>query len=58
MAEKKHSRNYEKVKNFYDRDLWNKYRVWMAVHRWITVAEFEEITGEPWDPDHKPDKYA
>lgn len=41
------SRNYAKVKNFYDRGLWSKTRVKNAVKaRWITPAEYELITGE------------
>lgn len=41
------SKNYAKVKNFYDRGLWSKARVKNAVKaRWITHAEYELITGE------------
>jgi uncharacterized XkdX family phage protein len=41
------SKNYEKVKRFYDRGLWSKVRVKNAVKaRWITPAEYELITGE------------
>lgn len=53
MATKKaaHSKNYVKVKNFYDNGLWNKDKVKNAVtnpksNPWITAAEYEEITGE------------
>lgn len=41
-----HSKNYEKVKYYYDHNLWNKDRVREAVGKWITEAEYEEITGE------------
>ena len=41
------SKNYAKVKNFYDRGLWSEARVKNAVRaRWITPAEYELITGE------------
>lgn len=51
---KKHSKNFNKVKWYYNHGQWNKYRVWMAVNRWITADEYKEITGEDWDPNHKP----
>ena len=41
------SKNYMKVKNFYDRGLWSAARVKNAVKmKWITPAEYELITGE------------
>ena len=41
------SKNYAKVKNFYDRGLWSEARVKNAVKmKWITPAEYELITGE------------
>lgn len=41
-----HSKNYEKVKNYWDRGLWNETRVRNAVTKgWITADEFTEITG-------------
>lgn len=43
-----HSKNFEKVKGYYDNKLWSKKRVWDAVGRWITAEEYEEITGEPY----------
>lgn len=56
MAAKKdtHSKNFTKVKNFYDNGLWNETRVRNAVtnpksNPWITAAEFEEITGEAYE---------
>ena len=53
MAKKiAHSKNFEKVKNYYDNGLWSKERVYnMVTHPasapWITAEEYEEITGEP-----------
>ena len=44
------SKNYAKVKNFYDRGLWSEARVKNAVKmRWITLAEYELITGEKYE---------
>lgn len=45
-----HSKKYALVKDFYDRRLWSKMKVWNAVGRWITAEEYEEITGEPYEP--------
>jgi hypothetical protein len=44
-----HSKNYDKVKSYYDNGLWSKAKVHNAVGRWITAEEYEEITGEPYD---------
>ena len=41
-----HSRNYEKVKTYYTRGMWSLDRVRSAVDKWITPAEYEEITGK------------
>lgn len=44
------SKNYELVKNFYDRGLWNKEQVKNAVVKsWITKSEYKKITGEDYD---------
>lgn len=44
------SKNYEKVKRFYDRGLWSEARVKNAVKAsWITPAEYELITGEKYE---------
>lgn len=44
------SKNYEKVKRFYDRGLWSEARVKNAVRaHWITPAEYELITGEKYE---------
>ncbi len=42
------SKNFEKVKNYYDRGLWSKERVHAVVGKWITEKEYEEITSEPY----------
>lgn len=44
-----HSKNFEKVKAYYEQRLWDKARVHNAVGRWITAVEYEEITGEPYE---------
>ena len=56
MAKKstEHSKNFTKVKNYYDKGLWSKERVYNAVTNpasapWITAAEYEEITGEKYE---------
>lgn len=41
-----HSKNFEKVKEYYDSGLWSIERVRNAVGKWITEEEFKEITGE------------
>ena len=44
------SKNYAKVKKFYDRGLWSEARVKNAVRaRWITPAEYELITVEKYE---------
>ena len=48
MAAKKaveHSKNFQKVKDYYDRGLWSIDRVYNAVGKWITEAKYYEITG-------------
>lgn len=45
MTEAVHSKNYVKVKDYYDRGLWNIERVWNAVGKWIVETEYTEITG-------------
>ena len=45
-----HSPKYQKVKNYYDMGLWTKNMVHNAVVKhWITLEEYEEITGEPYE---------
>ena len=41
-----HSKNFEKVRTYYDRGMWSVERVRSAVGKWITAAEYKEITGE------------
>jgi uncharacterized XkdX family phage protein len=43
------SKNYEKVKAYYDRGAWSKERVHSAVGKWITADEYETITGEKYE---------
>lgn len=40
------SKNFEKVKRFYETGVWNKQMVHDAVGRWITAEEYSEITGD------------
>ena len=40
------SKNFDRVKRFYEAHLWNEEMVRNAVGRWITDAEFQEITGK------------
>ena len=43
------SKNYNKVKSYYDRGLWSIERVREAVVKgWITPEEYELITGQPY----------
>lgn len=39
------SKNYEKVKGYHERGLWSIDKVCNAVGKWITEAEYKEITG-------------
>lgn len=53
MARKKvtHSKNFDKIKHYYDTGLWSKERVYNVVGKknGITPEEYEEITGEPYE---------
>lgn len=45
-----HSPKYNKVKNYYDKGLWNDEMVRNAVVKgWITAEEYTEITGKPYE---------
>ena len=45
-----HSPKFELVKRYYDSGLWGKAAVRNAVVKgWITPAEYELITGEPYE---------
>lgn len=48
------SKNFEKVKKYYDTQVWNKARVYNAVGKWITEEEYKEITGEDYNSISKP----
>ena len=44
------SKHFEKVKYYYDNELWTKYRVAEAVKKnWITAEEYEIIVNEPYE---------
>ncbi|MBE5974368.1 MAG: XkdX family protein [Paenibacillaceae bacterium] len=43
---KSKSKNYEKVEGFYNAKIWSLRMVKNAVNRWITAAEYQEITGK------------
>ena len=45
------SKNYEKVKLFYDAGLWTPGMTRNAVDRWITAAEYQEITGKEYEKE-------
>jgi hypothetical protein len=54
IMDKTYSKNYSKVKNFYDKGLWDDARVRNAVTKpspapWITKEEYQEITGEAYE---------
>lgn len=42
-----YSKNFDKVKLYYESGLWGLDRVTNAVGKWITAEEFEEITAQP-----------
>jgi len=48
MSKNEHSPKFQLVKDYYDSGLWSKQRVYNSVGKWITAAEYEEITGEPY----------
>ena len=43
------SKNFEKVKSFFEARLWPLSWVINAVDKWITADEFQEITGQVYD---------
>ncbi len=47
-----HSKNYEKFKGYYEDGLWSKEKLYNVVGKrtGITAEEYEEITGEPYEP--------
>lgn len=40
------SKNYSRVKGFYEAGLWSIGMVKNAVGKWITTKEYQEITGQ------------
>ena len=40
-----YSKNYFKIKDYYDRGLWSKDKVRNAIGKWITAEEYDEIVG-------------
>lgn len=40
------SKNYSKVKGYFESELWSRKMVRNAVGRWITEEEYKLITGE------------
>lgn len=43
------SKHFEKVKDYYNCQLWSEYMVHNAVNRWITADKFQEITGKEYE---------
>lgn len=40
-----YSKNFTKVKQYYNLNLWSLAKVQSAVGKWITKEEYKEITG-------------
>ena len=40
------SKNYDKVKHYYEAGLWSKARVYAVDGLWIKEEEYKDITGE------------
>ena len=47
----KMSKNYHKVKDYYERGLWSSERVYNAVGKWITAEEYTAITGQAYESE-------
>lgn len=43
------SKNYAKVKRYYDSSLWSVAMVHAAVGKWITAGEYKKITGTKYE---------
>lgn len=43
------SKNYAKVKRYYDNRLWSAAMVHTAVGKWITAEEYTTITGQKYE---------
>lgn len=40
-----HSKNYDKVKMYYNTNRWSLSMLKRAINKWITIEEFKEITN-------------
>lgn len=49
MNQTEHSKKYSIVETHYNDGTWTLDQVRAAVPKWITAAEYEEITGEIYD---------
>nr|DAP71818.1 MAG TPA: hypothetical protein [Caudoviricetes sp.] len=47
------SKNYVKVKRYYDNRLWSAAMVHAAVGKWITVEEYTTITGQTYESEEQ-----
>ena len=47
------SKNYAKVKRYYDSCLWSAAMVHTAVGKWITAEEYTTITGEKYESEEQ-----
>nr|DAQ03157.1 MAG TPA: hypothetical protein [Caudoviricetes sp.] len=45
------SKNYAKVKRYYDSSLWSVAMVHTAVGKWITAEEYTTITGQTYESE-------
>ncbi|WP_419073066.1 XkdX family protein [Ruminococcus sp.] len=43
------SKNYAKVRRYYDSSLWSVAMVHAAVGKWITAEEYKKITGTKYE---------
>jgi hypothetical protein len=47
------SKNYVKVKRYYDSRLWSVAMVHAAVGKWITAEEYTTITGQTYESEEQ-----
>lgn len=47
------SKNYAKVKRYYDSRLWSVAMVRAAVGKWITTEEYTTITGQTYESEEQ-----
>ena len=46
------SKKYAKVKDYYERGLWDIRKIYDAVvHKWITAEEYTAITGQTYESE-------